>query len=211
LSLCATYLSGSAAEGLFVHIEPQNGGWGATNKRDGASGLIAITDGDTYNYSVELLEAKFPLLIRRYAYNVDGGAGAGRHRGGFGLVREYVIESDNVILHASYGRTATPPWGVDKGLEGSLNGIEVVRGGARWRLTRPPHFPLERGDRVLIITGGGGGWGEPHTRDPDAVAQDVLDDLITISNAATCYGVVIDRATRKLDRAATAKLRQAEP
>jgi N-methylhydantoinase B len=211
LSLCATYLSGSTAEGLFVHIEPQNGGWGATNKRDGASGMIAVTDGDTYNYSVELLEAKFPLFIRRYTYNVDGGAGAGRHRGGFGLVREYVIESDNVILHASYGRTATPPWGVDEGLEGSLNGIEVVRGSARRRLIRPPHFPLERGDRVLIITGGGGGWGEPHTRDPDAVARDVLDDLITISDAAVRYGVVIDPATRKLDRAATAKLRQARP
>ena len=208
LSLCATYLSGSAAEGLFVHIEPQNGGWGATNKRDGASGMIAVTDGDTYNYSVELLEAKFPLFIRRYTYNVEDGAGAGRHRGGFGLVREYVIESDHVILHASYGRTATPPWGVDGGREGSLNGIEVVRHGTRRRLTRPPHFPLQRGDRVLIITGGGGGWGEPDTRDPDAVAGDVLDDLITISDAATLYAVAIDPATRQVDRAATANLRQ---
>ena len=139
------------AEGLFVHIEPQNGGWGATNKRDGASGMIAVTDGDTYNYSVELLEAKFPLFIRRYTYNVEGGVGAGSHRGGFGLVREYVIESDNVVLHASYGRTATPPWGVDGGLEGSLNGIEVVRGGARRRLTRPPQFPLDAGIAFLSL------------------------------------------------------------
>jgi N-methylhydantoinase B len=122
-----------------------------------------------------------------------------------------VIESDHVILHASYGRTATPPWGVDGGGEGSLNAIQVVRGGIRRRLTRPPHFPLERGDRVLIITGGGGGWGEPHTRDPDAVARDVLDDLITISDAATLYAVVIDPVTRKVDRAATARLRQATP
>jgi hypothetical protein len=67
LSLCATYFSGAAADGLFVHIEPQNGGWGATEGRDGASGMIAVTDGDTYNYSIELLEAKFPLLIRRHS------------------------------------------------------------------------------------------------------------------------------------------------
>ena len=118
LSLCATYLSGSGADGLFVHIEPQNGGWGATQQRDGASGMIAVTDGDTYNYSVELLEAKFPLLIRRYQYNTAAGVGAGRHRGGFGLVREYEIESGDVMLHASYGRTTTPPWGVDGGLAG---------------------------------------------------------------------------------------------
>ena len=131
LSLCATYFSGSRTDGLFVHIEPQNGGWGATHSRDGTSGMIAVTDGDTYNYSVELLEAKFPLLVSRYAYNVEAGVGAGRYRGGFGLVREYVVESDDVALHASYGRTATRPWGVDGGAEGSLNGIEVIRGESR--------------------------------------------------------------------------------
>ena len=179
LSLCATYFSGAAADGLFVHIEPQNGGWGATNKRDGASGMIAITDGDTYNYSIELLEAKFPLLIRRYEYNVESGVGAGRHRGGFGLMREYEIESDGVVLHASYGRTATPPWAIDGGSPGSLNGIEVVRGKTRRWLTRPSDFPLDRGDRVRICTGGGGGWGEPHTRDPESVARDVRDGLVT--------------------------------
>ena len=106
LSLCATYFSGPGADGLFVHIEPQNGGWGATSKRDGASGMIAVTDGDTYNYSIELLEAKFPLLIRRYEYNVEGGVGAGRYRGGFGLVREYEIENDGVVLRTPV--TAAP-------------------------------------------------------------------------------------------------------
>jgi N-methylhydantoinase B len=207
LSLCATYLSGSGADGLFVHIEPQNGGWGATQERDGTSGMIAVTDGDTYNYSVELLEAKFPLLIRRYQYNTAAGVGAGRHRGGFGLVREYEIESGDVTLHASYGRTTTPPWGVDGGLPGSLNAIEVVRSGNRQRLTRPPNFPLQSGDRVLIITGGGGGWGEARLRDPDAVARDVRDDLVTVADAARVYGVVIDPKTLTVDHAATAALR----
>jgi N-methylhydantoinase B len=207
LSLCATYLSGSGADGLFVHIEPQNGGWGATQERDGANGMIAVTDGDTYNYSVELLEAKFPLLIRRYEYNTAAGVGAGRHRGGFGLVREYEIESGDVMLHASYGRTATPPWGVDGGLQGSLNAIEVVRSGNRQRLTRPPNFPLQSGDRVLIITGGGGGWGEPRLRDPDAVARDVRDDLVTVADAAATYRVVIDPKTLTVDHPATAELR----
>jgi N-methylhydantoinase B len=207
LSLCATYLSGSGPDGLFVHIEPQNGGWGATHARDGASGMIAVTDGDTYNYSVELLEAKFPLLVNRYAYNVEAGVGAGRHRGGFGLLREYVVESDDVILHASFGRTVTPPWGVDGGSDGSLNGIDVIRGDIREQLTRPPHFSLRRGDHVLIRTGGGGGWGDPHTRDPAAVARDVRDDLLSVAEAEGSYGVVIDPATRNVDHAATARLR----
>ena len=59
---------------------------GRDSERDGASGLIAITDGDT-DYSVERLEAKFPVLIRRYDYNLEGGVGAGRDPGGYGLVQ----------------------------------------------------------------------------------------------------------------------------
>jgi N-methylhydantoinase B len=177
-----------------VHIEPQNGGWGAARDRDGANGLIAITDGDTYNYSIELLEAKFPLLVKRYDYNVEGGVGAGKHRGGFGLVREYEIESDDAVLYCSLGRTATPPWGVDGGLRGSLNGIEVTRGAARVRLTRTPRFALRRGDLVRIITGGGGGWGDPLERNPADIASDIVEGLLTPQQAASIYRVTVDAA-----------------
>ena len=208
MSLCATYISGSGADGLFVHIEPQNGGWGATRDRDGASGLIAITDGDTYNYSIELLEAKFPLLVRRYDYNVEGGVGAGAHRGGFGLVRDYEIECDDAVLYGSFGRTATLPWGVDGGGEGSVNGIEVTRGSGRTRLTRTPRFALRRGDQVRIVTGGGGGWGDPAKRAPDEVARDIRDGLLTAAEAAATYRVVVD-PSGAVDRAATARLREA--
>jgi N-methylhydantoinase B len=209
VSLCATYISGSGADGLFVHIEPQNGGWGATRERDGASGLIAITDGDTYNYSIELLEAKFPLLVRRYDYNIKDGVGAGRHRGGFGLVREYEIECDDAVLYGSYGRTETPPWGVDGGRSGTLNGMEVVRGGSRTRLTRTPRFPLRRGDLVRIITGGGGGWGDPLDRAPADVARDFRDGLIDADKAESLYGIAIDRSSGTVDAKATARLRGA--
>jgi N-methylhydantoinase B len=207
VSLCATYISGSGENGLFVHIEPQNGGWGATSYRDGASGLIAITDGDTYNYSIELLEAKFPLLVRRYDYNVEGGVGAGRYRGGFGLVREYEIECDDAVLYCSLGRTATPPWGVDGGGEGSLNGIEVLRGDELTRLTRTPHFSLRRGDRVRIVTGGGGGWGDPLSRESADVAHDIRDGLITSKQAASTYHVAVSPGG-EVDLAATAQLRE---
>ncbi|MBV9747284.1 MAG: hydantoinase B/oxoprolinase family protein [Acetobacteraceae bacterium] len=208
VSLCATYITGIGPDGPFVHIEPQDGGWGATRDRDGASGLIAITDGDTYNYSIELLEAKFPLLVRRYDYNIAAGVGVGRHRGGFGLVREYEIAADDAVLYASFGRNATRPWGVDGGSAGSLNGIDVIRGETRWHLTRPPRFALQRGDRVVIATGGGGGWGDPLARDPDAVARDVRDGLLTATEAAEHYGVVLDPLSLVINVAATAERRR---
>ena len=188
MSLCGIYIAAETAEGSFVHIEPQNGGWGATSGRDGASGMISVTDGDTYNYSVELLEAKFPLLVGRYDYNVEGGVGAGRQRGGFGLVREYQVECDGAVLYGSFGRNRTRPWGMDGGGAGSVNFLEVVRRDERIRLTRPPRFALRRGDRVRIVTGGGGGWGDPGQRAPVAVAADVRDGLLTAALAAELYG-----------------------
>ena len=110
-SLCVTYLTMRAADGSeLVHIEPQHGGWGACHDRDGASGLISLTDGDTYNYSIELLEAKFPLLAERYGFNVEGGSGAGRFRGGYGLVREYRILSPSAQGYCGLGRTRIAPW-----------------------------------------------------------------------------------------------------
>ncbi|WP_417520123.1 hydantoinase B/oxoprolinase family protein [Minwuia sp.] len=189
MSLCATYICGEDRSGApYVHIEPQHGGWGATPERDGASGLIAITDGDTYNLSVELLEAKYPLRLRRYGFNTDEGPGAGRFRGGYGLVREYEVLGDNAFTYASMGRSVERPWGEDGGGEGSRNYMEITRNGATERVARIPHADLSRGDRVSIVTGGGGGWGDPGLRSPDAVAADVADGLLTEAEAKAVYG-----------------------
>ena len=111
MSLAGTYFYGRDPQSgeVYVHIEPAIGGWGATATGDGTSALIATTDGDTYNYSVELFEAKFPLAIRRYALNVDDGAGAGRHRGGFGVVREFeVAGSEATPIAASAAQSSAP-------------------------------------------------------------------------------------------------------
>lgn len=197
MSLCATYISGRQIDtnDLFVHIEPEHGGWGATRDRDGAGGLIAINDGDTYNYSIELMEAKFPFLMRRYGFNTDDGSGAGRRRGGFGLVREYELLSDDTVLHASYGRTRTTPWGIDGGRPGTTNYIQVQRNGSddAVRLYRPSNFALRRGDRVAVVTGGGGGWGDPADRRVEEIAADIRDGYITVERAMRDYGVEADR------------------
>jgi N-methylhydantoinase B len=189
MSLCATYICGEDRTGeAFVHIEPQHGGWGATPERDGASGLIAITDGDTYNLSAEILEAKYPLRLVRYAFNTDDGPGAGRFRGGFGLVREYEVLTDNAFTYASLGRSIERPWGADGGQPGSTNYIEITSGGATRRVARIPHAGLKKGDRVAIVTGGGGGWGSPADRDKAAVEADIADGLIERDAAQAVYG-----------------------
>src|SRR5205085_10413024 len=92
-SLCCSYVVGRDAETdeLFVLAEPNVGGWGGSALGDGESALVATTDGDTYNFPVEVVEARFPVLVERYALNVDAGGGAGRYRGGFGVVGEYRV------------------------------------------------------------------------------------------------------------------------
>lgn len=189
-SLCVTYLTMPAGDGSdLVHIEPQHGGWGACHDRDGASGLISLTDGDTYNYSVELIEAKFPLRTERYAFNVEGGVGAGRHRGGYGLVREYRILTDTAEGYCGLGRTAVAPWSMEGGSPGTLNYVEIARtDGTIVRLGRSPHYELRRGDIVRVVTGGGGGWGRPEDRDHREVARDVRDGLLTAEQARALYG-----------------------
>jgi N-methylhydantoinase B len=189
MSLCATYIVGTGPDGAFVHIEPQHGGWGAAPDRDGASGLIAVTDGDTYNYSIELLEAKLPLLVLRYGFNTEGGAGAGRQRGGYGLSRDYEILCDEALLYGSFGRNRTPPWGMAGGLPGGTNGLGVERRGSYTGFARTPGYKLRRGDIVRIATGGGGGWGPPSERSAEAVRADVADGLLSAEDAARTYGI----------------------
>ncbi len=189
-SLCVVYVSGKDEAGQpFIHIEPQHGGWGASRDGDGANAVIALTDGDTYNYSVEVIEARFPLLVRRYELNVEGGSGAGRRRGGFGVIREYEILGEGASAYCSFGRTDTPPWGIDGGKPGSINLLQVEENGGNVRnFGREPHIELNRGDLVRIITGGGGGWGNPRAREREQVGRDVEDGYLTREVARNLYG-----------------------
>lgn len=195
-SLCVVYISGKDAHGEpFIHIEPQHGGWGATPTQDGAGAIIALTDGDTYNYSIEVIEARFPLRVRRYGFNVEGGVGAGRRRGGYGVVREYEILGEETTAYGSFGRTRVAPWGMDGGSEGTVNALEIARaGGEVERHGRIAHLDLESGDLVRIVSGGGGGWGDPGAREPALIAEDIRNGFLTEARAQKLYGKTGDAA-----------------
>ncbi len=194
MSLCALYICGNDPDNgeEFLHVEPSHGGWGACPDRDGTSGLIALTDGDTFNHSTELLEAKYPLLVRRYALNTEDGVGHGRYRGGFGLIREYEMLSDDVYMFASLGRSQTRPWGLAGGGEGTCNYIEVTDQGQVQRLSRTPHHDLSKGARIKVVTGGGGGFGDPAARPRGEVLADIADGYVSEQLALKIHGVSAD-------------------
>jgi N-methylhydantoinase B len=138
------------------YYETIGGGAGAGPARDGVDGVQTHMT-NTLNTPVEVVEMHYPLRITRYALR-RGSGGAGRHRGGAGLCREYeFLGETSVTLLTERRRHA--PWG--------LAGGSAAKPG-RNRLNGEPlpgktHCHAGAGDRLLIETPGGGGWGEPTT------------------------------------------------
>jgi N-methylhydantoinase B len=92
------------------------------------------------------------------------------------------------------------------GLEGSCNRLEVVHDGETIHGARMPTMPLKRGDRVKLVTGGGGGFGDPLTRPVAEVADDVRGGYISAPAARDQYGVIISEIG-EVDKDATEILR----
>ena len=126
----------------------------------------------------------------RYGFNVEGGTGAGRRRGGFGIVREYEILGTGASAYGSFGRTATQPWGMDGGGQGTVNALQIapVQGGAVRTYGRVAHIDLNKGDVLRVITGGGGGWGDASKREPLLIEQDMRNGFLTKAQASSLYG-----------------------
>jgi N-methylhydantoinase B len=208
-SLCCSYIVGTGEDGeLFVLAEPNVGGWGGSVLGDGASALIATTDGDTYNFPVEVVESRFPVLVERYALNVAAGGGAGRHRGGFGVVREYRIHGAREAAgYGSIGGFERVPWALGGGAAGTPNFLEYTARDLHVRRGRVPRVELAEGAVVRSVTGTGGGFGEPFEREPEQVREDVLDGYVTVAEARAEYGVAIDPESLETDDAETARLR----
>jgi N-methylhydantoinase B len=209
-SLCASYVVGrdASTDELFVLAEPNVGGWGGSALGDGESALIATTDGDTYNFPVEVVESRFPVLVERYELVVEPGAGAGSQRGGLGVVREYRVHgARDAYGYGSLGLSERRPWALDGGREGSNNFLEYVRGGAAERHGRVTRVDLADGDLVRNVTGTGGGFGDPRLRDPALVQEDVRDGYVSVVSARDDYGVALDPAGLEVDEDETRRLR----
>lgn len=193
----------------FVMYQLSGGGYGGNADHDGlANGCSTI--GISKAPPVEIMEQAFPVLYHRYALR-EGSGGAGFHRGGFGL--EYEVELRHAEARASFvmdhGRYG--PQGVLGGKDGALNQVTVWRDGVPHT---PPHLskqqdiPLKSGDRVVVATPGGGGYGDPFHRDPQAVLRDVMLERYSVAQAKDWFGVVIADNGTEIDDAATQTLRK---
>ena len=135
------------------------GGWGAKHNEDGMCATIAINDGDTHNAPSEQTEAKYPVIIERYALREDSG-GAGKHRGGLGC-EQVVRARSEIMFNAQIDRVECRPWGLFGGLSALGNEVELERNGERERFASGKVLSQKLvADHVYTLrSGGGGGFG----------------------------------------------------
>ncbi|MEL6476292.1 MAG: hydantoinase B/oxoprolinase family protein [Pseudomonadota bacterium] len=158
----------------FVMYQLSGGGYGGNADHDGLSNGCS-TIGISKAPPIEIMEQAFPVLYHRYALR-EGSGGAGRQRGGFGL--DYEVELRRGEARASFvmdhGRFG--PQGVLGGADGAPNEVTLWRDGVAQvpeHLSKAQDIPLTAGDRVRVKTPGGGGYGPPDQRSPDAIAEDL--------------------------------------
>jgi N-methylhydantoinase B len=187
-------------------IEGLGVGLGARPFADGVDAIYYIAQ---ENYPVEYVERDFPLRIEQYAMRTDS-AGPGLYRGGCGVVRDVRVLCDKAELGTRMENTKFPPYGVAGGRAGRPGRIRLNPGTPDEREIQPigDGVELKRGDLLRLETCGGGGWGDPYTRDSALVQQDVARGFVSLHGALEDYGVMLEPLTLEIDKAATEERRK---
>jgi N-methylhydantoinase B/oxoprolinase/acetone carboxylase alpha subunit len=140
------------------------------------------------NLPIESLSIDAPIRVRRFALRTDSG-GAGRGRGGLGVVREYEFLADDIRLTFRGERHFTAARGVRGGGDGAMSRATIHRADGRVETISKCVTTVSRGDRLVLETAGGGGYGDPASRPREAVAADVANRKVGPAVARDVYGL----------------------
>jgi N-methylhydantoinase B len=163
----------------FVNYETLAGGMGARTDRDGVDGVRVHASGSS-NLPIEALEHAYPFRVERYALQ-DDSAGAGQYRGGMGVVRDYRVLGDDIVVSLSSERQHVAAQGAAGGKRGGL-GAFVLNPDMPEERRLPAagaDIKLPRDSVLRIVTPGGGGYGEAQQRDRISIERDLREGRIT--------------------------------
>lgn len=188
----------------FEMLQFNSGGAGARPNKDGMN-VTAFPSG-VRGMPVEVNEAITPVIFWRKEFRAGSG-GAGKQRGGLGQIIE-IGGAQNIPFDvlAMFERCDNAPKGRDGGQEGAVGQL-FLASGPRLRPKGQQSIPPK--DRLRLELAGGAGFGNPYERDPQLVAEDVRNGLVSLASAITDYGVVLTE-DGNVDQAATEKIRTAQ-
>ena len=168
-----------------MQYEIAGSAYGAGIGHDGVT-ATATHLSNLHTTPIEILESEFPCRITRFALVPDSG-GPGRWRGGLAMQREYeLLEAATVVRR--FNKTRFPPQGLTGGRPGARARF-VVRIGSQQEFETKASAKIEMaaGERFLLQSAGGGGYGDPRRRDADALARDVAEGYVTPRAAKRDY------------------------
>ena len=209
LSFCS--YSGLRPTGdYWVFLEVNEGSYGGRPRADGPDSIDNLM-ANTRNNPLEDLAMHLPMICDRYELRDDVMPGAGRFRGGIGVVKAQRVLTDAFITHENE-RHHDVPWGIFGGDPGAVGRVEI------YNVARPDdvrHMPAKfsglrvgAGDVHVFYGPCGGGFGDPLQRPAAKVLDDVLDGFCTVEHARLAYGVIVDPIAETVDEAATTALRE---
>ncbi len=193
----------------WVFLEVNEGAYGGRPSSDGPDAIDNLM-ANTRNNPLEDLAMHIPMICERYELRTDVSAGAGKYRGGIGVVKAQRMLTPGFITHESE-RHNDAPWGIFGGRPGSVGRCEIYNAGTdeapRVMHSKFHGLSVEKDDVMVYYSPCGGGYGDPLERAPHKVLDDVLDEFCTLDEALDIYGVVIDLGSETLDVAGTDRLR----
>tara|TARA_B100000989_G_scaffold20535_1_gene13475 strand:+ start:131 stop:1843 length:1713 start_codon:yes stop_codon:yes gene_type:complete len=126
----------------------------------------------------EIWESRNPWIINKIELAQDS-CGAGEFRGGLGLDLEFEMIEETFITTV-VERTKNPPWGIKDGKSGRANNVQVIKkNGDKFFMPKKSGYKLDKGDKIIFLTGGGGGYGNPKFRKIDKIVNDLKQGYLT--------------------------------
>jgi N-methylhydantoinase B len=210
---------GSAAGGSISSAgrHPQSGRWysqyeilsGGTGARPDSDGVSAMDElvVNVMNTPIEAVESEFPVRVDSYGLVQDSG-GPGQFRGGLGVRRQWRILGDESVINLRTDRFKYSSPGIFGAKPARPSAAAVQSNGAPARplTSKIAGLRLKQGDVLALQFAGGGGWGDPHLREPERVRRDVLRGYVSREAARDDYGVVLTDDL-SIDAEETARLR----
>ncbi len=182
----AVTMSRKLENGYEMFAEILMGGNGAGPENDGAE-VIAQMLSNTGNTPVEAIEMDHTFVrISEYGLIPDSG-GAGKRRGGLGFRRAYDILEDGVLISTNGDRHNTPAWSLAGGEKSNLSAYTLVRDGVETRVPAASNIEVYKGDRFIVEISGGGGFGNPKTRDRALIEEDLRCGRVSAEAAEKAY------------------------